>query len=631
MTLTVYPTDGSGTLRADLGRTRRDAGPLAASSRDERIRTSQRTATEETSRTMTESSLTALLQERALHQPDEPAYTFIDYDVDPNGYAETLTWAQLHNRAQVLAEELMLFAGAGDRAAILAPQGLDYIVAFFGALQAGLIAAPLSVPAYGVHDERISSVLRDCAPSVILTTSGVAGEVGRYALGGGSRAATVVEVDSLDLDAPAQSAAPPAQKSKIAYLQYTSGSTRVPAGVVVTHDNVVVNVDQAFTDYFGRSGWTPPGMTFVSWLPFYHDMGLIKGVCAPLVSGRPAVLMSPMAFLQRPARWIQQIAINPGSFTAAPNFAFELAVRRTTDEDMAGLDLGAVLGICSGSERVHAATVNRFVERFSRFGLNAASVKPSYGLAEATVYVATSDRGHVPNIVRFDYEKLSSGHAMRCESEAAGGTDLLGHGTARSTTLRIVDPESGTENPAGQVGEIWVHGANVARGYWQRPKETERVFSGRLVKPSAGTASGPWLRTGDLGVISDGELFIIGRIKDLLIVDGSNHYPDDIEATIQELSGGRVAAISVPSGETEHLVTIVEVKKRGSDDEHRERLRTLKRRITAAVSTTHRVRAADVVFVAPGAIPITTSGKIRRSTCVERYGRGEFERLDQPA
>lgn len=580
---------------------------------------------------MTESSLTALLQQRALRQPHDPAYTFIDYDVDPAGYAESLTWAELHNRAQVLAEELTLFGAAGDRAAILAPQGLDYIVAFFGALQAGLIAAPLSVPQYGTHDERISSVLRDCAPSVILTTSAVSGEVARYALGGGGRAATVVEVDALDLDAPAQPGAPMPKQSKIAYLQYTSGSTRVPAGVVVTHDNVIVNIEQAFSDYFGGRSLSDLDITFVSWLPFYHDMGLIKGVCGPLVSGRPAVLMSPMAFLQRPARWVRQLAVNPGSFTAAPNFAFELAARRTTDDDMAGLDLGGVRTILSGSERVHAATIARFTGRFSRFGLKPETIRPSYGLAEATVYVATSDRGHAPNVVRFDYEKLSSGHAMRCESEAAGGTDLLGHGTVRTTTLRIVDPESCNENPAGQVGEIWVHGANIARGYWQRPKETERAFSGRLVNPSTGTPSGPWLRTGDLGVISEGELFIIGRIKDLLIVDGSNHYPDDIEATIQELSGGRVAAISVPNGPTENLVTIVEVKQRGSDDEQAERLRTLKRQITAAVSTTHRLRVADLVFVGPGAIPITTSGKIRRSSCVERYGRGEFERLGRPA
>jgi long chain fatty acid CoA FadD26 len=581
---------------------------------------------------MAESSLTALLHEQARRQPDDTAYTFIDYGVDPNGFADRLTWSQVHNRAQVLAEELALFGAVGNRAAILAPQGLDYIIAFYGALQAGFIAVPLSVPQYGLHDERISGVLRDCSPSVILTTSAVAGDVARYAHGDEEGPApVVVEVDSLDLDSPARFDTPQRSHSEIAYLQYTSGSTRVPAGVVVTHENVMLNIDQAFSDYFACSGSTPPDMSFVSWLPFYHDMGLIEGVCGPLVAGRRAVLMSPISFLQRPARWIQQLAINPGSFTAAPNFAFELALRRTTDEDMAGLDLGDVRVILSGSERVHAATVKRFVERFARFNLKDEVIKPSYGLAEATVYVATTGRGRSPNVVRFDYEKLSSGHAMPCESEAVGGVDLLGHGTSRSTTLRIVDPETRNENPAGKIGEIWVHGKNVAKGYWQRPEETERSFGGRLVNPSAGTPSGPWLRTGDLGVISDGELFIIGRIKDLLIVDGSNHYPDDIEATIQEMTGGRVAAISVPDDQTERLVAIVEVKKRGSDEEHLERLRSLKRQVTSAISTTHRLRVADIVFVGPGSIPITTSGKIRRSTCVERYRLNEFERLDRSA
>jgi long chain fatty acid CoA FadD26 len=608
------------------------AGGAIASARHGRPRHLDQLQQEDWVRTMADFSLTGLLQERARRQPDDTAYTFLDYEADPNGYVDRLTWSQLFNRAQVLAEELALFGGAGDRAAIIAPQGLDYIVAFFGALQAGFIGAPLSVPQYGVHDERISSVLRDCAPSVILTTSSVAADVARYARAGADRPApTVVEVDSLDLDSPARFDSPPRRQSKTAYLQYTSGSTRVPAGVVVTHENVVTNVNQALTDSFACSASNAPDMTFVSWLPLYHDMGLIKGVCAPLVSGRSAVLMSPMAFLQRPARWIQQLAINPGSFTAAPNFAFELAARRTTDEDMAGLDLGGVLAICSGAERVHAATVKRFIERFTPFNLQAEVIKPSYGLAEATVWVATSDRGRAPNVVRFDYEKLSSGHAMRCESDAVGGTDLLGHGTSRANTLRIVDPETCVENPAGKVGEIWVHGKNVAKGYWQRPDETERLFGGRLVDPSAGTPAGPWLRTEDLGVISDGELFIIGRIKDLLIVDGSNHYPDDIEATIQEMSGGRVAAISIPKDETEQLVTIIEVKKRGSDDELQERLRVLKQKVTAAVSTTHRLRVADIVFVEPGSIPITTSGKIRRSSCVEQYGRGEFARLDRSA
>jgi long chain fatty acid CoA FadD26 len=581
-----------------------------------------------------EFSLSAVLHERASRQPDATAYTFIDHEADPNGFAESLTWAQLRDRAQVVAEELGVCGSSGDRVAILAPQGLEYIVAFLGALQAGFIAAPLSVPQFGVHDERVSSALRDCSPSVILTTSSAAGDVARYARGeGGEPAPVVIEVDSLDLDSPRPLDPVLPMHSRTAYLQYTSGSTRSPAGVVVTHKNVIVNVQQAFSDYFGGSGKVlPPGTVFVSWLPFYHDMGLINGVCCPLIGGKPAVLMSPLSFLQRPARWMQMLATNHRSFSAAPNFAFELAVRRTSDNDMAGLDLGEVFAILSGSERVHTATVKRFTERFARFNLKETVIRPSYGLAEATVYAAAADRGRSPKTVRFDYEKLSSGHAMPCESEAVGGIDLIGHGTSRSTTLRIVDPETRSENPAGKVGEIWMHGENVAKGYWQKPKETEQVFGARLVKPSPGIPKGPWLRTGDLGVISDGELFIIGRIKDLLIVDGSNHYPDDIEATVQEITGGRVAAISVPNGTSEQLVAIVEVKKRGdSDEEQRQKIRSIKREVTSAISNSHRLRVADLVLVAPGSIPITTSGKIRRSACAERYRLNEFERLDVSA
>ncbi|OBH92087.1 AMP-binding protein [Mycobacterium sp. E2733] len=576
-------------------------------------------------------SLTALLQERVDRQPDATAYTFIDYDVDPNGFAESITWAQIQSKAQVVAEELGLHGASGDRAAILAPQGLEYIVALLGALHAGFVAVPLSVPQFGVHDERISSALRDCAPSVILTTSAVAADIGPYARDDdGKPAPVVIEVDSLDLDSPWGFDPPEAVTCPTAYLQYTSGSTRNPAGVAINHRNVITNVEQALTDYVGNE--IPPETVFVSWLPFYHDMGLMKGVLAPLICDRSAVLTSPMSFLQRPARWLQLLATNPKSFSAAPNFAFELAARRTTDEDMAGLDLGDVMVILSGSERVHAATIGRFTDRFARFNLKDTVIRPSYGLAEATVYVASADRDRAPKTVRFDYEKLSNGHAKPCESESVGGAELVGHGTTRSTNLRIIDPETSRENPAGKVGEIWVHGENVAQGYWQRPQETQSTFGGRVSGPSPGTPEGPWLKTGDLGVISDDELFIIGRIKDLLIVDGSNHYPDDIEATVQEITGGRVAAISVPNDRTEELVTIIEVKNRGeSDEEHKQRLRSMKREVIAAVSNTHRVRVADIVFVQAGSIPITTSGKIRRSTCAERYREDEFDALDVTA
>jgi fatty acid CoA ligase FadD28 len=512
---------------------------------------------------------------------------------------------------------------------ILAPQGLDYIVAFLGALQAGLIAVPLSVPLGGVSDERVDSVLRDASPAAVLTTSSVIGEVTRHvAPQPGESAPSAIEIDLLELDAPIRSDAGEDNYQTTAYLQYTSGSTRQPAGVMISYRNLLVNFDQLSSGYWPHSGGVPPlDTTFVSWLPFYHDMGLVLGICAPIVLGFPAVLTSPVSFLQRPARWMQLLAANSHVFSAAPNFAFELAARKTSDHDMAGLDLGGVHTILSGAERVQPATLKRFAERFARFNLHDTVIRPSYGLAEATVYVANSAADQPPEIVDFESDKLSAGHASRCAT--GGGTPLVGYSLRQSPTVRIVDPATQTECPEGTTGEIWVHGDNVAIGYWRKPPETESTFAGRLVAPSADTPEGPWLRTGDLGFISDGELFIVGRIKDLLIVYGRNHSPDDIEATIQEITGGRVVAIAVPDEGMEQLVVVIEVKQRGdSDEDVMQKFGVVKREVTSAISNSHGLGVADLVLVPPGSIPITTSGKVRRAACVEQYRHGQFARLD---
>ncbi len=579
---------------------------------------------------VSEASIPAVLRDWARQQPDAPAYTYIDYEIDPEGYEQTLTWSELFGRVQALAAEIGTIGAPGDRAAILAPQGMEYIVAFYAALEAGLVAVPLPVPQFGAHDERASAALQDCAPTVLLTTSVVVDDVVGCTRSLPGKAPEVIEVDSLDLDAPPNFQAPAAPRTKNAVLQYTSGSTRSPAAVVVTHKNILANCQQVREDYFEAEGAVPPSdTTLVSWLPVYHDMGLLLGITGALTMGLHSVLMSPMAFLQRPARWVRQMAVNTRVFTAVPNFAFELAARRTTDEDMAGLDLSGVHTILSGSERVHAATIRRFIDRFSEFGFPASSLKPSYGLAEAMVYVNSSGPNRPPTVATFDYEKLSAGHAEACDN--ASGVELVGVGTPRASTIRIVDPETRVENPAGMVGEIWLHGDNIAAGYWRKPQQTQRTFGGQLIDPSTGTPLGPWLRTGDLGVIYDGELFIIGRIKDLLIVDGRNHYPDDIEATTQEISGGRVAAISVEGERTERLVVIAEMKQKGSDAEQLERLRDVRQQVTTAISKSHGLRVADLVLVPPGSIPITTSGKIRRSSCVEVYRQDEFSRLDSTA
>lgn len=580
---------------------------------------------------VTDSSIPALLQAQADKQPDATAFTYIDYGQDPKGFAESMTWSQVHSRAWVIAEELQLCGSPGDRVAILAPQGLEYIIAFFGALQAGFIAVPLSAPQYGIHDDRVSSVLRDSAPVAILTTTAVVSNVTKYVSAhDGQPAPLIIEVDLLDLDSSRKLPRAHQFPSGAAYLQYTSGSTRTPAGVVVSHKNVIANVTQGKPGFFGDRGKIPSGAV-VSWLPLYHDLGLIFGVCLPLFGGRSnsAVLLSPTSFLRHPARWMQLLATSGRCWSAAPNFALELAMRRTPDDDMAGLDLGDVWGIISGTERIDIATVRRFTERFARFNLSPTVIQPCYGLAEATVYVTAPEPESPPKTVRFDYEHLIAGHARPCVTEGTMGTELIGHGAPSGSTVRIVNPETETENSPETVGEIWVHGDSVAMGYWRRPEQTARTFNAKLVNPSPGTAEGPWLRTGDLGAMYDGELFIMGRIKDLLIVDGRNHYPDDIEATIHEITGGRAAAISVPDESTEQLVAIVEVKRRGaSKEETALKLRSVKHEVTSAISKSHGLRVADLVLVSPGSIPITTSGKIRRSACVERYRRDGFKRLD---
>ncbi len=581
---------------------------------------------------MHSSSVVTLLRERAGLQPDDLAFRYTDHEQDWAGVTETLTWAQLYQRTRNVAHEVKRHGATGDRAVIVAPQGLPYIVAFLGAIQAGLIAVPLSVPQPGSHDERVAAVLADSTPTVVLTTSAAAATVDHYLYRPGSAAPgpapAVIAVDALDLDQPSPSSIRISGAPSIAYLQYTSGSTGVPAGVMVSHRNLHVNFQQLMAAYFPDfNGVAPRDTVCVSWLPFYHDMGLMQGVIAPILGGYLGDVTSPVAFLQRPARWIHAMSQDNPVFSAAPNFAFELAVRKTTEADMTGADLGNIISIVSGAERIHPATLDRFCKRFAPYNFREHMMQPSYGLAEATVYVASRAKGGAPHVVHFEPAQLSEGNAQRCPAEA--GSPLLSYGTPASPAVRIVDPDTSTQCPAGTVGEIWVNGENVADGYWQKPEDTRRTFGGILADPSPGTPEGPWLRTGDLGFICEDEMFIVGRMKDLLIVYGRNHYPEDIESTVHRITGGRVAAISVSVDETEKLVTIIELKKRGDSDEDVMRtLDVVKNDVTAAISNSHGLNVADLVLVPPGSIPTTTSGKIRRAACVEQYRRRQFTRLD---
>jgi fatty acid CoA ligase FadD21 len=574
-----------------------------------------------------DSSLVAVLRERAEQRPNQVVFRYTDYEQDWDGLTTDLTWEQLYRRSRNLAHDIMRKGAVGDRALILAPQGLDYIVAFLGAIQAGLIAVPLSVPAAGKHDDRVNAVLADTGPTVILTTSAVSSVVREYAQRTDSAGpVAVVDVDSLDLDDTNSPHIQLSDAPSTAYLQYTSGSTRAPAGVMVSHRNLQENFVQLMAGYFAEfDSVLPPETALVSWLPFYHDLGLMLGIIGPILDGRRAELTSPIAFLQQPSRWIQSLSIGVPVFSAAPNFAFDLAIRTTTDADLEGVDLSNVLGIVNGAERVNPGTLDRFCKRFAGVGFRERMIRPAYGLAEATLYVAT--RNGPPRVIAFDPDKLSEGIAE--PSSAETGTPLLSYGIPTSPLIRIVDPDSRTECPQGTVGEIWVHGDNVSEGYWENPEETDRTFGGTLKSATPETSERPWLRTGDLGFISAGELFIVGRMKDIVIVYGRNHYPEDIESTVQKITGGRVAAISVSIDDTEKLVTVVEIKKRGAtDEEAQQQLDNVKKQVTKAIMDSHGITVADLVLVGFGSIPTTTSGKISRTACGQRYREQAFARLD---
>lgn len=493
------------------------------------------------------SSIPAILRERARLQPDDVAFTFVDYEQDWDGVTESLTWSQIYRRALGVAHALRVRGSIGDRAVILAPHGVDYIVAFLGALQAGLIAVPLSVPQNGSGDEHVAAVLRDAAPAVILTTTSLVSSVKKYVNSQhGESVPLVVYVDWLDLDW--RKNPEPGRRSwpSTAYLQYVTGSTGQPAGVAgvtVSHAILVANSQQVVCEFCDERGKLPsPDTTVVSWLPFGHDMGLIMGICAPIVGGFRAVLMSPAAFLRRPARWMQVMARYRQVWSAAPNFGYELAARRTSDDDMAGLDLRNVLGIFDSGERIHPATLQSFTKRFARCALRDTVIRPSYGLAVATTYVATRPPASPPRVVRFDSARLAAGLPHPAPRNRLG-TALVSYGVPRSLIVRIVHPGSRIECPAGATGEIWVYGGQVAdqvsMGYWNKPHETERTFGARLVAASRGIPDGPWLRTGDLGFFWDGELFVMGRITDRSAGRGRRPVPDDLDETLSEITRGR--------------------------------------------------------------------------------------------
>lgn len=584
-------------------------------------------------------TLTSFLANHAVMEEQRAAYRFIDYSHDRDGSTEELSWRSLETAVSAVAARLRQITSPGDRVAILAPQGLHYVIGFFAAVHAGTIAVPLFVPALAGHAERLTAVLDDSDPRVILTTTGAASSVREMlrtvAVADRPR---VIAVDAVPVSLGQNLVQPVRTADDIAYLQYTSGSTRTPVGVEITHRAACTNVAQMIL-----AGGLDMGIRSVSWLPLYHDMGLVM-IMFPMLCGGQITLMDPMAFVRRPYRWIRNLAneaVYGRTFAAAPNFAFALCAERGLPPDGETLDLSNVVGLLNGSEPVTVSAIEKFNTAFAPYGLPATAIKPSYGMAEATLSVASIAAEAAASATHLDRSELSLGRAIRVDPEAPDSVQLVSCGQPiPNQWLVIVDSGSGAELPDGRVGEIWLHGNNIGRGYWGRVGETERAFENKLQTRLAASShadgvaeDGTWLATGDLGVYLDGELYITGRSKDLIIIDGRNHYPVDVEVTVSQsapaIRHGYVAAFAVDTQHLaraggragEHLVIIAE-RAIGSS---RMESSFVAEAVRAAVARTHHIPVTDFRLVPAGAIPRTTSGKLARNACRSAYLAGEFD------
>jgi fatty acid CoA ligase FadD32 len=555
----------------------------------------------------------------AERKPDAPAYTFVDHGSVREGHATTLTWAEVHRRACWTAARLRRSAVPGDRVAVLLPSGLDYLTTMLGAFYARVIAVPLFSPELPGQHDRLIRAYTDADPAITVTRTASLPAVQAFV----ADARRPTELVTADTIAPAEWAPEPVPPDDLAYLQYTSGSTRDPAGVQISHRNIAVNARQLWA-HFGVGGRR--AVAIVSWLPLFHDMGLVATLAAPIVHGVRVRFTDPMAFIRDPARWPAMISAHRGEevFTAAPNFAYEYVVGRAGRAE--GLDLSGLRWCLNGAEPVRETTLRRFYAAFAGSGLRAEAATPCYGLAEATVFVTAASGDAAPRVLDADRQRLAEGELRPGTGRVTG---LVSCGTPTGQYVAVVDPESCCELPDGRIGEIWVHGPNVARGYWRRPEHSSATFGAWLSGPALGVPAGPWLRTGDLGAVHEGELYVTGRLKDLVIIDGRNHFPQDIEVTVQEAHPGvrpdHVAAFAVPGPETERLVVVAERARRApagpGDVPAAEEIR---RAVRAAVAAAHDVPVHDLVLVRPGGVPRTSSGKVARSACRERYLAGDL-------
>ncbi|MFB7331126.1 fatty acyl-AMP ligase [Streptomyces adustus] len=569
-------------------------------------------------------SLVDVLTTHASQQPDRIAYRYL-VTGDCDGALQEITYARLARRSRAVAAWLQDRGLAGSRALLLYPSGLEFISGYLGCLSAGVVAVPGVPPQGRAHNHRALTRMRrliaDAEPAVVLGGREVVAALDEMArdLPELSDLPRIVTEDIPD-DAADGWRAPDLTADSVAFLQYTSGSTSAPKGVVVTHGNLLDN-ERVITE---RMGHTPDtieeygGELVLSWLPMYHDMGLIGPVLNTVHLGLTTTLFSPLHFLQRPERWLTAISRFRPHTSGGPNFAYELCLKHATPELVDSLDLSSWKVAFNGAEPVRAATLRRFTGTFAPAGFRREAFYPCYGLAEATVMVTGGSVDTPPVLL----EPADAGAHTGAADAAAIGCGRPGPGV----TLVVADPEQGVELPEGEVGEIWVSGASVAKGYWRNALATRQTFRATMAGHE-----GRFLRTGDLGFLRSGELFVTGRLKDLMVVDGRNHYPQDLELAAEmchpALRPGCTAAFSVDAGvEGELPVLVAEVAPEAADEA--EKITDL---VRAAIGDAHGLAVHDVVLVHPGTIPKTSSGKIQRRACRAAYRDGTLSTVGAPA
>lgn len=567
------------------------------------------------------------LARHAQRDPDRVAFRFLK----DRGAPDSLTYGQLYARVGALAEQLREYTAPGDRALMLYPAGLEFIEAFLGCLAAGVIAVPAYPPRKNRSADRLVAIIRDCSPRLVLTTRSIAPSLGPELIGPeGVRRRLCT-----DADEPAAAAAwrlPSPAPADIAFLQYTSGSTGSPRGVVVSHRNIMHN-EEAIQAGFGSTA----DSLAVSWLPTFHDMGLIGGVLQPLYVGFPSVLLSPATFLQEPVRWLRAITEYRATTSGGPSFGWEHCLNRVTQEQKEGLDLSSLRVAFNGAEPVRAETLDRFAAAFARCGFRLQAFFPCYGLAESTLFVTGGPPQRDPVRAQVSARGLESHTWIPCEGDSDGVRWLVSSGrVGKGTRVEIVNPETCRRCGPLEVGEIWIASDSVARAYWNRPEDSRELLQAVLADGS----DGPFLRTGDLGYFDGAELFITGRLKDLIIVRGRNIYPQDVEAAVQAalpfVEANSCAAFATEQGGAEQLVVVVEASRemvrlaRGAaTDNHTEALDELVDRVRGAVAAELEIPLHAAVFVRPGTFPRTSSGKVQRRACREGLRAGSLEVVHQ--